>query len=270
MKGLMYDVLLVAGVFFLMVGLVSIPMYCQAEEDAAHEEEAPGIEPICPFTHIGDESSCLDCHKVTKNDDGYEWAVRDDTWQDPPFGVEILEGNVAYYLLDQVNAAKFFELYEYCVDHGIKKIHLEIQSPGGSVVEAWRIIGLMQKYRQNYGIETTTECLGFAASAGAIILISGDYRVASPRAMLMLHELWSLSFIKLATPSKTQDDARNMEIWQSNINDWLAEKSGMTADEIAELIKHKDWWLTGQESFEKGFVDKLIWENAVVAEADCE
>jgi hypothetical protein len=42
-----------------------------------------------------------------------------------------------WYRLEEINDDRVFELLEYCREHGIDQLELEIFSPGGSVQEAW-------------------------------------------------------------------------------------------------------------------------------------
>jgi ATP-dependent protease ClpP protease subunit len=216
---------------------------------------------ICPFTMIKDNSKCTTCHEVVRVGDGYDWGVKKKVWQNLDYGVKIVQRNgrdSLWYRLEEINDDRVFELLEYCREHGIDQLELEIFSPGGSVVKAWRIVALFKSYPD---IHVTTRCDGFAASAGFVVLASGDTRIVSPYAMVMAHELWTLSWLKLDTPASSQDTAEDLKLWQDTINDWLAEVSGMTAEEIHEKIYKRDWWMTGKEFYKLGFADKLSWDG---------
>ena len=235
-------------------------------DDIMPVEEEMAPQSICPFTLVGEKNSCLICHELQKVEGKYKWGIRETKWRNGPYGVEFHEQNgedCAYYVVEGIVADKILEIFEYCRKNDIHYITLEINSPGGSVVEAWRIIGIMATYPD---IHVTTKCMGMAASAGFILLASADHRIASPRAMLMAHELWTLKFLSIETPAASKDEAETMALWQNNINEWLAEHSNLTAEEISEKIHKIDWWMIGSQAHEMGFVDELLWENEVVTE----
>ena len=229
-----------------------------------------GPKSICPFTLISSETSCVGCHKVEKVEGEFKWGIKEDQWRDLPYGTKIVERSgreSLHYKLTAIDADKIFDIYEYCSKYGINSVEIEINSPGGSVVEAWRIVAMIQSYPK---IHTTTKCYGYAASAGFIVLVSGDHRIASPRAMLMAHELWTLKFLSIETPAASKDEAEDMQLWQNNINEWLAEKSNLTVYDIAKHIHKRDWWMTGQKAEELGFIDELTWVNKKVEPEECD
>ena len=246
---------------FTVLLILLVPFIAFAENGVtdANEEESPMV-PHCPTTLITDNSKCGSCHEVQRVDEKFVYGIKEEAWRDAPYGVEVVkdEGEeVVYYLVENIDSDAIRRVYEFARKYNLKRVFLEINSPGGSVIEAWRIVGMMQKYPE---IHTTTSVLGMAASAGFILLSSGDHRIANPRSMNLCHELWSLSFLKIETPSKSKDEAEIMELWQTNINEWLAERSNMTKEEISEKIHHRDWWMTGKTAHELGFVDELVWK----------
>jgi ATP-dependent protease ClpP protease subunit len=259
-KTLVVILTLLTVVFFWSVSSIIHNAGADPNSGDATDEETKESS-ICPFTKM--DKSCLACHRVEKDGDEYVWGIKEKEWRDAPFGVKFMTNGgeeTAYYLVEGIDDDSISLLYEYCVKHGIKHVWLEINSPGGSVVSAWRIIAMMQKYKNDHGIHTTTECLGFAASAGFMVLVSGDRRIASPRAMLMAHELWTLKFLSIETPAGSKDQAEDMDLWQNNINEWLAERSNLSTEEIAEHIHKRDWWMIGDDAYRDGFVDELVWK----------
>jgi len=251
----------------LIVGVVSIPIACQADPGGYGEVAAVEEEPVdqgvarCPFNTMTDQDTCMGCHETIKKDGKFKWGVKDDEWQHLPYGAKIIERNgrdSLWYQLQEINDDRVFDLLEYCKKNGIDQIEFEIFSPGGSVVRAWRIVALFRSYP---GIHITTRCDGFAASAGFVVLASGDTRIVSPYAMTMAHELWTLSWLKLDTPASSQDTAEDLRLWQNNINNWLAEVSHLSAEEIHDKIYKRDYWVIGKDFLEMGFADQLTWDG---------
>ena len=205
----------------------------------------------------------MKCHEIVKESGKFKFGVKESVWRRLPYGSKIIERDgkeALWYRVEFIEDTKIRELLEYCKKNGINELELEIFSPGGSVVKAWGIIGLF-KDEAYKDIHITTVCNGFAASAGFIILASGDTRIVSPHAMVMAHELWTLSWLKLDTPASSQDTAEDLRMWQDNINAWLAEVSNLTQEEIHDGIYKRDWWMIGRDFYEMGFADKLTWDG---------
>jgi ATP-dependent protease ClpP protease subunit len=250
-------ILVISLICFLAVPVLASPEMPAKKE--AIEEETEKIQSICPVSLIKDNSMCLTCHEVSKKKGKIIFGVKEDKWRNAPYGLEIItngDHEEGYFKLVEISDDRIRDHLLYLRKKGIQKYTIEINSPGGSVIGAWRIVTMIRQFPE---IEVTTTCSGLAASAGFILLASGNHRIASPRAMLMMHELWSMSFLKIETPASSKDEAEVMRLWQDNINSWLAERSKMSAEEINKMIHKKDWWMTGKMAFEKGFIDELIW-----------
>jgi len=250
---------ILAGALILLFTIGMIDAYA---EPAIEEEEVvdQGIA-RCPFTTMTDQKTCMVCHETIKKDGEFKWSIKEKEWRNLPFGAQIVERDgkeALWYQLNDINDDKVFELLEYCKKHNIKELELDVFSPGGSVVRAWRIVGLFNSYPD---IHITTVCNGFAASAAFVVLASGDTRKVSPYAMTMAHELWTLSFLKLDTPASSQDTAEDLRLWQDNLNNWLAKVSNLTPEEIHQKIYKRDYWLIGRDFLELGFADELTWDG---------
>lgn len=220
------------------------------------EEKKPEI--FCPKTKISDNSLCLKCH--TQPDFKLREA-KPDRALELPFGISLTDGKL-YYVIETINADKVAELFQYMYWHDeFKNVVLEIQSPGGSLLDAWKIIGLMDQAKKR-GITVETRCYGFAFSAGFLIFVNGqiDHRYVAPTAEFMHHELWTLSFMKLDTPSSKEDEAKTMRHLQDTIHDWLITRATkpITKDELDNLVRHKDYWMNGKDMIALGFADEAI------------
>jgi len=166
---------------------------------------------------------------------------------------------VGRYVMETIDADKIADIMDYCAQYKVDHIVLELQSPGGSLYEGYKIVGLMREW-SNQGKIIETRCYGFAISAGFLIFATGTegYRFAAPNAELMWHELWTLTWLSIDTPSSKEDEAKVMRHLQDNANAWLAQQSKMTKEEIDEAVKYKDFWMNGVEAVEYGFADALL------------
>lgn len=231
---------------------------CSAEEV---KELVP--ESICPITKIYDNSKCMSCHEVRKEDDKFVWTVEDKRWRHLPFKLKIVQRggkDVGLYEMHSgIDSDYLLDVYEYLHDREIGHLIIDIDSHGGSLTEGWRCVALMNQFDN---ITTTTRVYGYAASAAALVLSGGTpgYRLASPTAMIMFHQLSTLSWLKVETPAMSKDEAEIMELWQTNVDEWLSGVSKAPIELIKEKTHKADWWMTGREAEKWGFVDKLLWQ----------
>jgi len=174
--------------------------------------------------------------------------------------VEIINGELKLStLLKDIQSRQIEYLMDYARLHNVKDITVEIHSPGGSLFDAWRIVGLFQEWEANGGT-ITTRAYGFAASAGFLVMASGTIgqRYVSSTAELMWHELLSFEMFKLSTPSSTEEESRILRHLQDTSNQWLSQRCNMTKEEIDEAIRKKEFWINGAQCVERGFADYTI------------
>jgi ATP-dependent protease ClpP protease subunit len=74
----------------------------------------------------------------------------------------------------------------------------------------------------------------------------------------MWHELQTLEIFNLSTPSNKEDEARVLRHLQDTANSWLAEVSNLSKEEVDELVRYKELWVTGPEAVQYGFADGFI------------
>ena len=223
------------------------------------EKESPA-QSICPKTQMSDE--CFSCH--TKPDFRIKEADPHAVYDYPLSFFNFIfddQGNPTkgYFLMENISAEYLMDVMRYCDQHGIRHLIIELQSPGGSLYEAYRAVSLMREW-SGEGKIVETRCYGFAASAAFLVFASGTkgYRYVAPNAELMWHEIWSLTWLAVETPSSKEDEARIMRHLQDNANNWLAKVSKMTKEEIDAAIKHKAMWMDGYTAFDKGFADHML------------
>ena len=224
------------------------------------KEKGPTIEEkasICPKTLMKD--SCLKCHVIP------DWKLielKPNHTLDIPANGEIIDGKLWFYFT-YINSSGVRELYNWLQWHkGITHIVMEIQSPGGSMFEAKRIVGLMERMKkEGYTIETHVN--SFAASAGFIVFVAGSkgQRFVSPEAELMWHELITFKMFDISGPADKEDEARVLRHLQDTQNQWLVSRGNMTKEELDAAIRKKELWMNGAQAVEKGFADGFLGVN---------
>jgi len=222
--------------------------------DIDTEEETVSI---CPTTKMAE--SCTDCHSLP------DWSLiekKPNANRAYPYGpvMNIVEdGKVAYLFITNISSSEIADFFEYLRWHPeVERCVFEIHSPGGSLFEAWRIIGLMELWKAN-GMIIETRCHGFAASAGFVVFVNGSpgFRFASETAELMWHELYTFKFFSVDRPSDVEDEAVVLRHLQTTANDYLAKRSNLTAEEWNKKIHKKEFWCNGKEALDYGLSDGI-------------
>lgn len=133
-----------------------------------------------------------------------------------------------------------------------KDIKLYINSPGGSVYDAFAIYDTMQYVK----CDVQTVGIGVQASAAAFLLSSGakGKRFLLPHATVMIHQ----------PSSGTRGRVSDMEIdlkeglrLKRLLNEILAKNTGQSLKKIENDVE-RDFWLNAEEAKKYGLVDKVI------------
>jgi len=212
--------------------------------------------PHCPKTLISDNKRCMDCHTIPT----FKLKEQDPSvlFNYPNINTRIIN-NKGYIKIDDIAAKYVYDSFNYFYKHNLKYIIVDIHSPGGSVMEAWRINGIIQEAK-NQGVIIETRCYGFAASAGFLVFVSGTkgHRYVNPHAELMWHEVISFKLFDITSPSDKEDEARVLRHFQNNSNSYLASVSNMKKEDIDKMIHKKEFWMTGADAIKHGFADGEI------------
>ena len=133
-----------------------------------------------------------------------------------------------------------------------KDIKLYINSPGGSVYDAFAIYDTMQYVK----CDVQTVGIGVQASAAAFLLSSGakGKRFLLPHATVMIHQ----------PSSGTRGRVSDMEIdlkeglrLKKLLNEIMAKNTGQPIKKIEQDVE-RDFWLNAEEAKKYGLVDKVI------------
>lgn len=133
-----------------------------------------------------------------------------------------------------------------------KDIKLYINSPGGSIYDAFAIYDTMQFVKCD--IETVG--IGVQASAAAFLLSSGTKgkRFLLPNATVMIHQP------SYGTRGKITDmeiDLKEGLRLKQRLNEIMAENTGQTVDTIRTDME-RDNWMSSKEALKYGLVDKVL------------
>jgi ATP-dependent Clp protease protease subunit len=141
-----------------------------------------------------------------------------------------------------------------------KDINLYINSPGGSVTALLGIYDTMRYIRS----QVSTTCLGFAASAAAVILAGGatGKRFALPHSTVLLHQPHGG-----AQGQSVDIDIQAREILRMRelVNQILARHTGQPLERIVRDTD-RDFILSAEQAVEYGVVDEILTSHQVVPE----
>jgi len=142
-----------------------------------------------------------------------------------------------------------------------KDIYLYINSPGGSVYDAFAMYDTMQ-YVTN---DVQTIGIGVQASAAAFLLSSGTKgkRFLLPNSTVMIHQPSS------GTRGKVTDqeiDLRESLRVKRLLEEIMADNTGQKVEQIHEDME-RDRWMTAKEAQKYGIVDKVISDISVSKKA---
>ena len=133
-----------------------------------------------------------------------------------------------------------------------KDIIFYINSPGGSVYDAFAIYDTMQYVKS----DIQTVGVGVQASAAAFLLSSGtkDKRLLLPHATVMIHQPTA------GTKGRVSDmeiDLREGLRMKKLLNEIMAKNTGQSLKKI-EADMERDFWMSADEAKKYGLVDKVI------------
>lgn len=133
-----------------------------------------------------------------------------------------------------------------------KDIHIYINSPGGVVTAGLSIYDTMQFVKP----DTTTICLGQAASMGAVLLAGGTEgkRHCLPHSRMMIHQPMG-GFQGQA--SDMEIHAREVLQVRERLNRILSRHTGQSEETIAKDTD-RDRFLSGDEAVEYGLIDSVL------------
>jgi ATP-dependent Clp protease protease subunit len=158
-----------------------------------------------------------------------------------------------HFKLKDVDSESSFAFSQFMEQNaGKKEVFVDIDSPGGSVGSGLEIIKLMEAFPGD--VICTVD--GMAASMGAAILGSCDWRIMTKRSLLMFHEPAMMSHGK---PVQIQQDVDLLKALSVVLIEQYTLKSKMTAEELQlKIANGYEWWAPWTEALANGFVDEVV------------
>lgn len=137
------------------------------------------------------------------------------------------------------------------------RIHLRINSVGGSVTEGLAIANAIKRHKGG----VTAHIDGLAASMATVIAVSADETAMSDNAIFMIHEPWSVG---QGTADDLRAEAEVLDKMKKSLVRAYTKKTGLDDEEVEEMMK-AETWMNAEEALSSGFVDYI--EDGIEAAA---
>ncbi|MBI9080841.1 MAG: Clp protease ClpP [Pseudodesulfovibrio sp.] len=132
-------------------------------------------------------------------------------------------------------------------------IHLRINSPGGAIFAARSIEAAIRAHSS----KIIAHVDGYAASAASFIAVACDEVEIAKGGFIMIHKGWTCA-------CGNSDDfigtAELLEKVDGTMAQTYADETGQSVEDIIHMMA-EETWLTGQESVDLGFADRLADES---------
>jgi ATP-dependent Clp protease protease subunit len=150
-------------------------------------------------------------------------------------------------------ADKLFRILDQKIGNGVKRIHLLISSPGGSVFHGLSIYN----YLKGAPIEVNTYNFGSVDSIGVIIFCAGSKRYSVPHARFLIHGVrFNINGNVAFDEKELEEHFKSLKIDQRNIAKVIADTCGKEITEIEKKMNDRTT-LNPEEAKEYGLVHEI-------------
>jgi ATP-dependent Clp protease protease subunit len=179
---------------------------------------------------------------------------------------EILRSKGIYYITGEIEEDSLLSIHQDVLLKHINPewkddIQIFVNSPGGSPVELWSFVDLLDFIR----MDVWTTAIGEVCSAGGIIVAAGTHgkRRMTPNASFMVHQFSggiSGNYAQLTAQATWlhQEQARHLRFWKKHSN------LKNDADLCKNLLLEVDNYLTPEQALAFGIVDEIIGSQKTV------
>lgn len=149
------------------------------------------------------------------------------------------------------DGAEFGEITN-CVENAADTLDIEIHSPGGSVLDGYKLYHAILDLRGR-GVHVTATINSLAASMASVIAMAADKIRMVKGGRMMIHEASQVvdgNAEDLARAAKVLDEI------SGEIADIYAERTGSDAADMRDLMK-KETWMGVDEALKRNFIDEI-------------
>lgn len=129
-----------------------------------------------------------------------------------------------------------------------KSLTLQINSPGGSVIDGFGLYDTLRTL-SDQGRKVTTVVRGYAASMAGVLFLAGDVRLVGSESFVHVHEPSSMAFGKL---SEQKDDIEFTGRLHKKIKGLYVSRTKITEKMFDRRVDRREWWLDSEEAVKLG------------------
>ena len=141
----------------------------------------------------------------------------------------------------------------------VSELSVRINSPGGEVFAGMAIYSMLKRHKAT----VTAYIDGLAASISSVIPLAADKIVMMRGGMLMVHK--PMGGIRGATADEMRAQANLLDKIEGEMRALYSAKTGMSDDDVKDILSGGDTWYTADEALAAGFIDEIEGETAIAA-----
>lgn len=164
-------------------------------------------------------------------------VTSEDKWIYDWFGIEAVSPKDVNKSLNEANG---------------QDIEVEINSGGGDIFAGSEMYTAIRKYKGNKEINI----VGLAASAASVVSMAAKSKI-TPTGLYMLH---NVSGSARGDYRDMQHSAEVLKIANQSIANAYKEKTGLSDEELLELM-NKETWMSAEQAVKNKFVDEVMFTN---------
>ena len=140
-----------------------------------------------------------------------------------------------------------------CIENAADTLDLEIHSPGGSVLDGYKLYHALLELRGR-GVYVTATINSLAASMASVIAMAADKIRMVSGGRMMIHEA---SNVVAGNAEDMARAAKLLDEISSEIADIYADKTGAKPAEMRDMMRNETW-MGADEAKAKNFIDEII------------
>lgn len=139
------------------------------------------------------------------------------------------------------------------IENAVEELEIEIHSPGGSVMDGYRLFNAIKELRER-GVYVTAKINTLAASMASVIAMAADKITIASNGRMMIHD--ASSYIG-GNSEKLRKMADELDQISDEIANIYSERTGLSAEEIRTMMK-SETWIPADKAVELKFADEIF------------
>ena len=140
-----------------------------------------------------------------------------------------------------------------CIENAADTLEIEIHSPGGSVLDGYKLFHAIYDMRER-GVFVTAKINSLAASMASVIAMAADKIQMVTGGRMMIHDV---SWTGSGNADSLRDKAELIDEMSEEIAAVYSDRTKLPVDEVRAMMK-RETWMGANEAMKLGFVDEVI------------